>query len=86
MEQQFKSTFWFTMALLSAIWFVLTSWVWVFYANLFLSYPFGVFAFFIWKNRHTLSDESRRYRVVKWLLMAGVVSSVLFLVGLLVTN
>jgi hypothetical protein len=86
MQQQFKSTFWFTIALLSAIWFALTSWIWVYYFNLFISFPFGIAGFFIWKKWHKSPEESRRYAFVKWVLMIGVASSLLFLIGLLLFN
>lgn len=47
-EPSRKAKIIYIISLVLAIWFLLFGWVWTYYANLFIAYPFGIIAFFLW--------------------------------------
>jgi hypothetical protein len=38
------------IALLCALWFLMTSWIWIYYANIVISFPIGLIALWLWKK------------------------------------
>ncbi len=73
-----KDTKWYTiLALILAIWFVLTSWLWVWVLNLFISFPIGLVALILYFVGRRQSPGSRLNKIVLILLIAGFCSSVI---------
>ena len=71
MSANAKSNFY--LALVAAIWFLLTCWIWTYFANVFISFPFGIFAFLLWRKGKQVDDQKERYKIIYWLLILGVV-------------
>ena len=63
------------IGLLCAIWFLLFGWVWVYFANLIFVFPFAILGFFLWRKGRGAENKILN-KVVGWMLLAGLVSSV----------
>jgi hypothetical protein len=64
------------LALICAIWFVLTGWMWLYAANILFSYPFAILGFFLWKNAEKAEPHTRLNRVTIWMLGIGLFLSI----------
>lgn len=73
------------IALLCAIWFVLTGWMWFYYMNIILSFPFAILGFFLWKKGRE-AEKKTLNKITGWLLMAGVIISFGYLIGATLSN
>jgi hypothetical protein len=62
-------------ALNFGLWFLFTSWYWGYFANLFLSYPFGIAAFLFWRQGKRLNPQSILNKLVGGMLLVGLLSS-----------
>ncbi len=69
---------WFTVAIVTAVWFALTGSFWAYYANVVLSFPFGILSAFIWYKQRAYLPKA--YRIVGWVLVLGCVLSAAALV------
>lgn len=69
------------IALLGAIWFVLTGWCWFYFLNVIFSIPLGILSFFIWYKK---KEDDRMSKITIGLLKAGIVLSILGLITLVV--
>jgi hypothetical protein len=69
---------WYTyVALACAIWFALTSWIWIWLFAIFFSYPIGLIALFLWLYERRKNPENSMNSRVLWILIAGWISSIL---------
>ena len=70
--------YWYTyVALVCAVWFALTGWVWTYLFNIFFSYPFGALAlllYFFEKKKNPQNDLNKWTAVV---LAVGWLASIL---------
>lgn len=82
----FKANQYFYIALVAAIWFMLTGWLWAYLANLFVAYPFGVLSAILWYKGRKIEGNSKRYKVVAVILGLGLAASMITLVGMLMYN
>ncbi|CAN5875332.1 hypothetical protein BH11BAC7_BH11BAC7_11840 [soil metagenome] len=80
-----NTNIYFYVALICAIWFLLTSWFWVYYANVFISFPFGLLSLILWYKGKKIGKE-KRFNFVAVLLISGVALSLISLVCLLLFN
>lgn len=73
------------LAFICALWFLLAGWLWVYYFNVVFVFPVAIAGFFLWRygRRATVRLFNK---IVGWMLVAGVVASLGFLVALLITN
>lgn len=74
----------FVISLLLAVWFAGTGMVWIYSAAIFISYPFGLLSFILW--RIIKNENKKRTKYIPIILMVGLVLSLTVLVGLLLTN
>jgi hypothetical protein len=73
------------IALVCAIWFVLTSWFWTYFAALIISYPVGMIGIIFWRlGKHT--DKKLLNTITGWTFLAGLITSVAALVILIAMN
>jgi hypothetical protein len=73
------------IAAVCAIWFLLTSWLWAYLANLLFSYPVGIIGgVFWWLGRPT--EKKVLNKVVGWIFVLGVVVSLAVLIGFTISN
>jgi phosphoglycerol transferase MdoB-like AlkP superfamily enzyme len=86
METKTRAYVYFYSALLASVWFLLTSWIWVYFMNLVVSFPIGLLAFVFWNLGRKSGIMSKGFEVIKYLLLLGVAASIISLVGLLLTN
>lgn len=73
------------LAFLCSIWFLLLGWLWVYWLNVIIVFPFAILGFLFWRGgRH--AEVKLLNKITGWILVAGLVSSIAFLVGLLTRN
>ena len=79
-----KNDILFWLGIVSAVWFVFAGMLWVYFAALFIGYPFGFASYLIWKK---IKAENRpRTKFIPIILIIGLSLSLLVLVGLLLFN
>lgn len=79
MEKNKTSGFYFYGALLAAIWFALTAWLWTYFANIFISLPLGILSFYLLKKGKQIDPNKNRYNITISILIAGIVVSLITL-------
>lgn len=65
-----RVTLFFSLSMLCAVVFLLTSWIWVYYINLIIGVPSGLMAFWLWRKTAGQMQSAARMIPV-WLLYAG---------------
>jgi hypothetical protein len=73
------------LALVCAVWFLLLGWMWVYFFNVILVFPFAIIGFFLWRKGRA-AEKKLLNKVTGWMLLSGLVSSVGVLVVLLLFN
>lgn len=73
-------------AIICGTWFLLTSWIWPYFANLVISYPVGLVGIFLWSRGKARNSDSRANPVALWLHISGFVISMMSLAILLLYN
>ncbi|MEO6759144.1 MAG: hypothetical protein ABIO24_06795 [Saprospiraceae bacterium] len=79
-----KSDVLFTLSLLSAIWFAFMGVFWVYWAALFIAYPFGILSYLLW--RPIRKEDRFRTKIIPVVLLVGLGLSLITLVVLLLWN
>jgi hypothetical protein len=74
------------IAICCGLWFILSGSIWVYLANVFISFPFALLGFFLWYHARKNGSTDNWNRAALILLSIGAVMSVVTLVVLLVTN
>jgi len=74
----------YAAGILLAVWFLLTSWVWVYYANIFFSLPAGIAAYFI--RRYLVTQNYKPERIISVILLLGISSAVISLLAHYIGN
>lgn len=73
------------LAFLCSVWFLLLGWIWVYWVNVMIVFPFAILGFFFWRAGRD-ADIKLLNKITGWVLVAGLVSSIAFFVGLLTRN
>ncbi|MFV0469103.1 MAG: hypothetical protein ACK5MK_09285 [Dysgonomonas sp.] len=60
----------FATAILFAVWFAATGWVWVYYANIIYALPFGIASLLIWLKLK--KDGNKRNKTIPIILIVGL--------------
>jgi hypothetical protein len=68
------------LALIFALWFLLAGWAWIYSLNVFFVFPFAIAGFFLWRIGREAENKLLN-KIVGWMLWAGLVSSLGFLVA-----
>lgn len=79
-----KNDILFVTAVLFSIWFAGTAYIWVYWAALIISYPFGIISFLIW--RYLKKDGKKRNKIIPILLTIGLIFSLGVLITALIRN
>ncbi|MBL7767078.1 MAG: hypothetical protein JNJ58_13340 [Chitinophagaceae bacterium] len=79
-----KSNLYFYLSLVTAIWFLLTSYVWTYLANLFISFPVGLMSLGLWYLGRKTGVKSDRFKWPVGIVIAGVITSLISLVLFLI--
>ncbi|HMY22277.1 MAG TPA: hypothetical protein PKK18_12250 [Chitinophagales bacterium] len=77
MEKQNIQHLYFYLAVLCALWFASTSWIWTYLFALFISYPIGLLAFIFWYRGSNIDENKNRYNLPKYILIFGLLSSII---------
>ena len=72
-----KTKVFFVIALMAAVWFLLSSWCWFYILNIWLSFPFGILALILWKKGTKAEPSLTRFKVIPIILTLGVLSSLI---------
>jgi hypothetical protein len=81
-----KTKIYLIISLVCAIWFLLTGSVWVYFANLVISYPVGLLSFVLWNKCRKAPFYHTLQKAVMYLLLAGSVISLISLLILVMFN
>ncbi len=73
------------LALVCAIWFMLTGWMWFYYINIILVFPFAIIGFFLWWQGRR-AERKLLNKIVGWMLLAGLIISIGYLIVVSVKN
>lgn len=69
---------WLTLiSFIFALWFAFSGMVWSYGAALFISYPFGIVSFILW--RYFLVGEQKESKLIPLVLICGLILSILVL-------
>ncbi len=68
-----KNNILFILALLLAVWCAMAGIFWIYWFALYGAYPFGIAAFFIWKNIR--KDGKKRNIIIPIILIIGLLLS-----------
>lgn len=80
MEGKSTAKLYYLFAIICGTWFLATSWVWSYFANLMFSYPVALLGLFLWSRGKKLNPGSKANPVALWLFIAGMVTSLISLV------
>lgn len=72
----------FYLTFIFALWFMLTSSFWIYYINLFISFPFGLISFLLWLKFRKYYTNIKRTSILSMLII-GVLIAVKSLIILL---
>ena len=81
MNKESRSLIYNVLALICAIWFLLTGWYWGHWFNVIFVFPFAIAGFFLWRKGQA-AEKKLLNKIVGWLLWAGCVSSIGFLIAI----
>jgi hypothetical protein len=73
----------FFFSFIFAIWFILTCWIWGYMMALFFSYPFLLVSLLFWDLGRRKEPNSKRFRLIKKMLIFGVIFSIIVLAVML---
>jgi len=79
-----KLDVYFSISMVCAIWFALTSWLWVYYMNVVLSFPFAILSLLLWHRGKKYDSKRKRYKAIPNILILGAIVSLVTLIYLLV--
>jgi nicotinamide riboside transporter PnuC len=86
MEGKSTAKLYYLFAIICGTWFLVTSWIWVYFANLMFSYPVALLGLFLWSRGKKFNPGSKANPIALWLHIAGFVVSVIALIILLFNN
>jgi hypothetical protein len=72
-ENSFRHNVFYYIALLSAVWFLVTSPMWAYMVNIYISFPFGLLSLWIWNYGKNKDVRKERYKIIAVVLLLGVV-------------
>lgn len=75
-----------TISILCGIWFLLTSWFWVYLFCLFFSYPVGLIGMVLWWRGQKRDPKNKWLKASLYLHILGLASSIITLVVLAIFN
>jgi hypothetical protein len=82
-KKEKQHTIYTVLTLICAIWFLLTGWIWIYYACLAIAYPFGLIGFWLWRK----GDQKNLWNMTAGLILAaGLALSLSSLLVLTVFN
>ena len=70
----------FYVATLMAVWFMVSSWFWSYWAALYISFPFGMIALMCYFKEKKRRPKVRYLKKIPFILAIGLLSSIIFLV------
>lgn len=74
----------FTISLVMAIWFVITGIIWYYLINVFISFPFGLLSWLLYRNGKKNDPNLTRYKTISGVLTFGVITSLLALLLIMI--
>jgi hypothetical protein len=81
MEGKSNAKLYYLFAIICGTWFLVTSWLWVYFANLIVSYPVALLGIFLWSRGKKLNPGSKANPIALWLHIAGLtISGIAFLI------
>lgn len=71
-----RARIYYIISLLCGIWFLLTGWIWGYYANVIIAYPFALLGLFFWWRGKQNHAASKLNLISFRLLIFGLIVSV----------
>jgi hypothetical protein len=81
-----KHDIYFWLAVLFAVWFALTAWVWTYLANVFIALPAGIISVVLWFKGGSTDPNTQRYQRIPIIWGVGILFSLVVLFILIATN
>ena len=75
-----------TLSILCGAWFLLTSWLWVYWINLIISFPMGIIGFYLWRAAHQNEPKHKGLKISILLHIFGLAIAIISLLVLLINN
>ena len=76
MKEETKAFLFNLFALLCGIWFLLTGWIWVYFANMILAYPVAIVGLLLWYRARKIAPGSLFNRVTLAFFILGFTVSI----------
>lgn len=73
-------------SLICAVWFLLTSAMWIYFINVFVSFPIGIVAIFLVLAGRKVEGNTKRLKVVFIIVLTGCLVAAATLIGYLIYN
>lgn len=86
MEGKSNAKLYYLFSIICGTWFLCTSWFWLYYANLVISYPIGLIGLYLWSRGKKLNPGSRANSIALWIHVAGLVISLGTFIALYFSN
>ena len=81
MNKEFRFLIYNVLALICGVWFLLVGWYWGHLFNVIFVFPIAILGFFLWRKGQG-AEKKLLNKIVGWLLWAGCVSSIGFLIAI----
>ena len=62
------------LSILCGLWYIAFGWVWTYFANVLIVFPFAIIGFFLWRYGRK-AERKVLNRIAGWLLVTGTVTS-----------
>mgnify|MGYP003498404793 CR=1 FL=1 len=81
-----KQDIYFSIALITAIYFAMLSGAWIYFMNIIVGTPIFLISYAFWKNGKKNDSKINRYKYVQYIWLSGIPISVISLIGYIIFN
>jgi hypothetical protein len=86
MSAKTNANYYNVISIICGTWFLFTGGIWVYYANLFISFPIGLIGMLLWYKGKQIDKENKLNKAAIIIHIAGLAVSIIVLVLLLFYN
>jgi O-antigen/teichoic acid export membrane protein len=81
-----KQDIYFSISLITGIYFALVSGTWIYYVNIIFGMPTFLISYIFWKKGKENDIKIRRYKYVQYIWLCGIPIGIFSLIGYLIFN
>ena len=86
METITRRPYYSVFALILGVWFALTSWIWVYYVNIIISFPAAMLGIYLWSKGKKIGEHSILNKAALTVHIIGFSIAIISLLLLLLAN